>query len=385
MSAAAVVGIATWFWVQSDSAWERTQEIRSKLSDAKRDDVRSWLALADWFSQRKDPISQEFCYRSILRLDPDHADARAKLGYAKIDGAWVSSIDRLLVDTAKKKSEGLMLFGDEWVNTNEELLRNERKKVGWDFDLKIRSAHWVIYTDASEEVALRVLKVAEATFEAFVEDMIGTLPIKPAPKAMRIFLFKDRERYQKEARLPTAWAEGYYNSSRAACFCYYDARNDKNPTHWIVHEAVHQLMFELISEPADVTNWLSEGYACYFGTSKLVGGELKLGQVDPDTYPAWWRSRYAPEKFMTLSDLLDVVGPNLDRQRDPNPFYLQSWLFVHYLLHGEDGKHRKAFRSFLVQAVQGKSRTPTFEKIVGRLADLEAGYLKYAKDMQSRQ
>jgi hypothetical protein len=361
---------------------KKPKRLEKKIGEVKKDDVQSWLGLAEWCRQEKLLVAHEYCYRSILKLDPEHADARSKLGFAELDGKWLSAVDQLVA----KKSDGHVLFGTAWVKADEaaELLKKERKKVGWDFDLKLQTSHWALYTDADIHTALHVLKVAEATYEAFVADMVGTLPLKAPAEPMRVYLFKDKARYLKEARLPAAWAEGYYHSERLACFCYYDARNDKNPTHWFVHEAVHQLMFELIAEPVDLTNWVSEGYACYFGTSKLVNGALKLGQIDPDTYPAWWRDKYVPENFMSLSDLADKIGPALERQRDPNPFYLQSWLFVHYLLHGEEGKYRDAFRKFLVQGYQGKSRTPTFEKTVAPLADLQPGYLKYAKEIQKR-
>jgi hypothetical protein len=315
--------------------WEQTEALGKKLAEGRPADAKGWSELAEWCEKSNLQIEAEYCFRKAGK------------------------------NSEKRKPE-------------EVDPKKEREQIGWEFERKIEGQHWTIYTDAPEDSGRAVLKAAEALYDAFVGEFMGLLPM--ARRVHRAYVFKDKKHFLKEAKLPAAWAEGYYDYDRAACLCYYDPKNDKNPTHWFVHEGHHQLMNELVVKPENLAVWLSEGYACYFGSSRLKDGELKLGEVDPNTFPAFWRRRYGPDRYLGLEEMADRVGPKLVEQKDPIPFYMTAWMLVHYLLRGEGGKHREPFRRFVAQAVRGRSDTAMFEKTVGKFADLQEGYSKFVRD-----
>jgi hypothetical protein len=370
-----------WLWwvLLAQPSWEKTEALRKKLGAIKRDDAKAWLSLAAWCEKSGLAVEAEHAWRRAASIDPENAEARRKLGHVKRGGAWLDRAGQAAAEAEKKR--GMTLYGLEWVKPEEaeRLRKKERAEVGWEFDRKVQGAHWSIYTDAPEETARKVLAVAEAVYEAFVEDLAGTWPLAGG-RGLRAYVFKDRERFMKEANLPTAWAEGYYDGGRRACFCYYDPANSKNPFHWFVHEAEHQLVAEVVAGAPGLNAWLSEGYACYYGTSRMREGRLILGEIDPDTYPTWWRKKYT-ERLWPLGEFADRIAPRFGEQKDPNPFYLQAWLLVHYLMHGEEGRHRAGFRKFLVEAARGSADTATFEKHVGRFADLQEGFTRYARSI----
>jgi hypothetical protein len=316
--------LGTSLYAQSDFAKKR-EAIQS-------DNPKDWLKLAAWCEKSSLPVEAEFCLKQVLKLDADNAEAKKKLGSAKND--------------------------------------KPDDNVGWAYERKIQGPHWTIYTDASDEIGRRVLEVAESVYDAFIADVVGLLPM--AKKPLRAYVFKDRARFMKEANLPTAWAEGYYDGGRRACFCYYDPTNAKNPFHWFVHEATHQLLAEIVVNCSGLNAWLSEGYACHFGTSRIENGVLKLGTTDPNTYPAWFRKQYPPAKLWPLAKFDAEIAPKFGELRDPNPFYLESWLLVRFLIE----HHRDAFRKFFAEAAQGRLE---FEKTVKKFSDLQADFLKFAE------
>ncbi len=354
----------------AQDAWKKAGEFGKRLAEIKRDDPKAWIKLAQVAEKSGCPVEAEFCFASAVRLDPENAEARKKLGHAKKGDAWQTRVDQILARVDKDK----VLFGLEWLKKDEHAarLKKEQADVGWTFERKFQGEHWTIYTDASDPVAQKILRVAEAVYDAFVAENAGLLPMAP-PKTLRAYVFKDRDRFMKEANLPAAWAEGYYDGGKRACFCYYDPAG-RNPYHWFVHEATHQLISELVVNCSGLNAWLSEGYACYFGTSRLADGRLKLGDIDPDTYPAWWRKQYTA-RLWKLDEFDAKIAPKFGELQDPNGFYLQSWLIVHYLNQGE---RRDAFRRFFLEAAQGRADTATFEKTVGKWADLQEGFTKYA-------
>jgi hypothetical protein len=78
------------------------------------------------------------------------------------------------------------------------------------------------------------------------------------------------------------WAEAYY--LRPICYAYY-AKGEKNPYHWMIHEATHQLNAEVSGFKK--AKWIDEGLATYFGSSRIERHKLIPGKIDPDTYPIW--------------------------------------------------------------------------------------------------
>jgi hypothetical protein len=104
-------------FVRQAGAWVKFDEVGR--SDAEREQLRqyqelrremvdSWeghLELANW-CQKQGLTSQEQAHlRGILEHDADHAPARARLGYEKLQGEWVSRRERAAADAHQEARE----------------------------------------------------------------------------------------------------------------------------------------------------------------------------------------------------------------------------------------------------------------------------------------
>ncbi|MFH0899122.1 MAG: hypothetical protein V2A73_00695, partial [Pseudomonadota bacterium] len=194
---------------------------------------------------------------------------------------------------ADSQRPDLVQYGDEWLTAEEMEARraDERATIGWDFERKVACGHYLVYSTASSEQIADICAVAEALYQGYV-GFVGakvTLPLQEHPY-LKVKLFKDRDEFRAVVLGGQGWAEGLYDG--VYCNQYYDATAG-NPYHWFLHEATHQLNFEVAR--LELPQWLQEGTACYFGTSTYRDGQLILGQADDDSYPVWWVPKWDVE------------------------------------------------------------------------------------------
>lgn len=83
--------------------------VRSDYADT----VEGQLALAEWCRQKKLPDQARAHLSRVLELEPNHAAARAALGYQRIGGLWVSPAERAAdAELALEERESLAKFGE---------------------------------------------------------------------------------------------------------------------------------------------------------------------------------------------------------------------------------------------------------------------------------
>ncbi|MBC8352585.1 MAG: HEAT repeat domain-containing protein [Planctomycetes bacterium] len=62
-----------------------------KLREDRRDTVEDHLQLADWCSERRMSDQERAHLSRVIDLDPNHADARERLGFQLADGQWIQA------------------------------------------------------------------------------------------------------------------------------------------------------------------------------------------------------------------------------------------------------------------------------------------------------
>jgi hypothetical protein len=83
--------------------------VRSDYADT----MEGQLALAEWCQQKKLPEQARAHLSRVLELEPNHAAARAALGYQRIGGLWVSPEERAAdAQLATEERESLAEFGE---------------------------------------------------------------------------------------------------------------------------------------------------------------------------------------------------------------------------------------------------------------------------------
>lgn len=255
----------------------------------------------------------------------------------------------------------------------------------------LETAHYRITTTAEEVQTRQVADAVEALHRAYLDfsrDLPGVHPrIDAGADRLRLTLYANRAEFQANNR-SMWWAEAYYR--KPVCYAYFP-QDEPSPYHWMLHEATHQLNAEVAG--LSLAKWANEGLASYFGTSRLRDGALRLGDIDPETYPVWKLGtaglsgsldRDVREgRIIPLRALITGIdAPPIER--NVNRYYIEYWSLVHFLLHGDGGRHAAAFRRVLARGGTLEAFTEEIgppEKIeLAWYADLRAKIARYAPE-----
>jgi hypothetical protein len=240
------------------------------------------------------------------------------------------------------------------------------------FARHLATAHYTIDSNATGAQTQRAADALEALHAAWSDAFAAYAHPRPENSRLTVALYRDRADFRAH-NTSYAWAQGFYRLP--VCHAYFDAEAT-NPLHWLVHEATHQLDTEVARFPR--TPWVEEGLASYYGTSRLVDGQLHPGDTDPGAYPVRWLGRaglsgdrqrdFARRRLVPLRELIESDGPVAPS--DVNPYYIGYWSLAHYLLHGDGGRHADAFRAMVVEG----GSLEQFERRVGPVEKVEAAW-----------
>ena len=122
----------------------------------------------------------------------------------------------------------------------------------------IDTRHYRIHSTASANHAADVGQALEELRAAYA----GLFPIPEATSKFAVVLYRDRAEFSRHNR-SSPWAEAFYLDR--ACYAYFEA-GARNPYHWAMHEAVHQLARE--GSGFRRNRWMEEGLASYFSASQ---------------------------------------------------------------------------------------------------------------------
>jgi hypothetical protein len=246
------------------------------------------------------------------------------------------------------------------------------------FARRITTAHYAIASNATAAQTQQAGASLEGLYAAWRAFVPAATPALPNGARLQVALYRDRADF-KAHNASRAWAQGYYR--RPVCHAYFDVEAS-NPTHWLLHEATHQLDGE-VGRFAN-TPWVEEGLASYFGTSRVVDGRVFPGEVDPGAYPVRWLDRVrlsgdldrdlARRRLIPLRELIDSDGPVAPY--DVNPYYIGYWSLAHYLMHGDGGRHADAFRAMVAEG----GSFAQFEQRVGRVETVQKAWYAHLRE-----
>lgn len=133
-----------------------------KIEPRYADTVEGQWALAQWCAEHGLRLQREKHLRRIIELDPEYADARHALGYAKYGNKWKT--------VAEEKTErGMILDHGRWILPQEKRLQDEKK------DSEGAERAWI--------VKLRHM-LAEAANDPAAADNLGTIEDPVATRAV---------------------------------------------------------------------------------------------------------------------------------------------------------------------------------------------------------
>lgn len=232
------------------------------------------------------------------------------------------------------------------------------------------TAHYRITTTATPAQTRQVGEAVEALHAAYTRMFPPTAHAGAATQPLALTLYADQGQFKANNR-SHAWAEAYYLDP--VCYAYV-AAGARNPYHWMTHEATHQLNRQVsgMRNP----KWIEEGLASYFGSSRIVDGQLHPGEIDPDAYPIWWLigaehsssldADLKAHRWIPLRALITGIGaPSIDA--NVNRYYIEYWSLTHFLLNGDGGRHADAYRRLIAAG----GTLENFERLIGPVERVE--------------
>jgi len=245
------------------------------------------------------------------------------------------------------------------------------------FHPTLETAHYAIVSHADDAQTKQVADVVEALHRGFLELFPDVPSRRTDGHKLQLVLYRDRAHFRANNH-SKPWAEAYYLPP--TCYAYY-AVGERNPYHWMQHEATHQLHTELAGFSR--AKWLNEGLASYLGASRIESGTLMPGTADANAYPIWWLSSLylsgnfdedvAQGRVIPLRALIEGTGPPIGQH--VNLYYIEYWSLTHFLLHHDNGHHAKAYRTLL----EGDGSLAEFEAEVGPVEQVQAQWYAYLR------
>ncbi len=313
----------------------------------------------------------------VLREDPDHARARRTLG----------------LQPSKKVRQPAAIRS-----------RNPHHAFGWPSQSfwRLQTDHFQITTNHSESAALALADVLEelyvvwnqlfvayhSTPESVRQAFAGRGSIGKSTSRHRVVLFHDQNEYVSQlARIePQAkMTLGVYRDADRTAYLFAtnpsEDGDDRQVPTWR-HEITHQLFAESRRARKSVGEqrnfWLVEGIALYLESAQRKNGYYTVGGFDSRRLQ-YARYRALHEDFYVPLDRLCQMG-RLAVQQDPRirRLYSQSAGLAHFLMDGQQGRHREALVQLLKQVYRGADTDESLSQLTGQSCEqLDGQYIAW--------
>lgn len=263
------------------------------------------------------------------------------------------------------------------------------------------TARFVVVSDAERPETAEVLaRNLEATYN--ILDRLFRPALEPGPERYKMVAYV----YGARADLLAAERdlgvdqpfEGSYSPPGLLAF-HLEFEHPDELVHLMIHEATHAYWDRHLMRPGfSPPMWMSEGFAEYMGSSEidrkgnlLPGRTLKAKYTmrpHRGTYLKRTAASFSLEEVQralraraapTLAELL-ALDPLTFYSDARDLHYSLSWLFVHYLRHGDPAWEEGAFPRLALYIAEGYGSEEAIRAAYGlSLAELEPGFVTYAR------
>jgi tetratricopeptide (TPR) repeat protein len=213
---------------------------------------------------------------------------------------------------------------------------------GWT---RLDAPNFEVTGDADPAELARVASRLEKFRSVFVERFPKHRFSSPVPT--RVVVFRDSRTFSRYINIE--WAAGYYLAADDANFIVLSAEGGTKLST-VFHEYTHHLVESTLGR-ANVPPWLNEGLAEYHETFALTGVNSAMlgGQIEAHL-ELLRKSVWIPFNEFTSTDYYSL---HKQTRASAIQFYAQSWVLVHYLIHGGKTTRKKEFDRFVEMVTSG--------------------------------
>jgi tetratricopeptide (TPR) repeat protein len=251
--------------------------------------------------------------------------------------------------------------------------------VGW---IEVRSAHFVVSTNAGEKEARRIADQFEQIRTLF-HTAFANLRVDPAQP---VLILAAKNETTMKMLLPEDWEvkghvhpAGLYQQGEDKHYVILRLDSEgTNPFHALYHEYTHALLHLNFT---GLPLWLDEGLAEFYGNSQLGEKESKVGTIDETHLYILGQNRLQP-----IETLLNVErsSPHYNEANRASVFYAESWALIHYLMMDEEAQKRQLLKNFLTTWDKGRSQIEAAQQVFGDLNHFGQVIEGYARQTRFR-
>jgi len=235
---------------------------------------------------------------------------------------------------------------------------------------RFNSQHYAIYTNISKREADSIGRHMDLIFAEYTR-RFGSFR-KRFEGAMPLYLLRTRQQYINLMRSFgfDASASGgmfFFSPKASGLATWIEGVPMSRTLETLQHEGFHQFAHAYIG--SDLPVWINEGLAEYFGDGLIVRNRMKVGMTSQRRLGII-QDAIRHHKVIDFDQLLGTTSDQWlqNLQMDASRGYLQyqqSWSMVYFLIHGDNGKYRKAFEQYLLLVNNGHASRQAFVMAFG--------------------
>jgi hypothetical protein len=212
--------------------------------------------------------------------------------------------------------------------------------------IRAETDRFIVYGDVSE-AQVRDYAVKLNTFHEILHAYNPRASNEPPPRKFEVYLLRQQSDIQRiEPRMGRDVAGFYTSGSQAEFAVAFIGSEAISGDTVLFHEYAHHFMFA--NFPAAYPAWFVEGWAEYFGNTRIKPNEATVGGYNANRV-AWLNLA----RWIRWDELFNKRSGDLS-DAEQVVYYPQAWLFVHYMM---SSKERAAQLNTITTAI-AKGETP---------------------------
>lgn len=265
----------------------------------------------------------------VLAIEPHNDRANEILGHKKRGGVWQLPI------------------GQEWVP----LADAQRARADWGKAWEFSSEHFAFRTNRNVFAAAKLAQDMERLYLEALR-MLAPAEAREILTPFSVYVYREDKDFPKVG----GSVAGYFSRSEDRAYLF--VPGEECPPI-VYHELAHGIFFHSIARKREgaIPYWADEGLAEFFAhCAQGLPGRLRF-EESAKHLPYFALLRSESELFR-LKGMLNFSSADFFSSTNRELRYAQVYGWVYWLLHGEEGKFREGFLSFLRECPKG-SASPT--------------------------
>jgi hypothetical protein len=294
-----------------------------------------------------------FAWRALL-LDPKQGDAHKLLGHTLRNGIW----------TVREGSKSF-----PFANLGE---AHKEWKDPWAFG----STHYNVRTNLDLRHSIDMVLELECFYRIFFDVFGPELKLYDVVDPMNAEVHADKQSFPAQV----SYRDAYFDAPTNTLFV--NAANGLD-RRVLFHEATHEILFNTAvrtkGSRGEIPGWLHEGLAEYMAWC-MQGSDGHPAFVAGAIAPGHFRIQADARTPFDLARVLNFSSGDFMASSLSDLKYAEAYTLVHFLMHGDGGRHRQGFLDFVRGAYKGQASSTHFrDALGGHERELEAAWVTYVK------